>query len=145
MPPAVEALQYWADLTVKDKVAVTASELQTLGGGQSAFRTGAVSMYLGNGWDVGVLNDAKAEGLNWAGTLSPKANNGNRTWYMHTASFSISSDSQDAADAAGTFLRDWILELAPLRQTGITRHSRAEATALPVRQPAEQRAGASTR
>jgi ABC-type glycerol-3-phosphate transport system substrate-binding protein len=115
---AVDALQYWADLTVKDKVAVTASELQTLGGGQSAFRTGAVSMYLGNGWDVGVLNDAKAEGLNWAGTLAPTANSGNRTWYMHASSFSISSQTE-MPQTGWDFLRDWILELAPLRQTGI--------------------------
>ena len=67
---------------------------------------------------MGVLNDAKAEGLNWGGTISPTANDGNRIWYMHTASFSIASQCK-MTQTGWEFLRDWILELAPLRQTGI--------------------------
>ena len=115
-PKTVEAVQYWADMVTKDKVAITSSELQTMGGGASVFRTGNVGLYLGNAWEVGVMNDARAQGLNWQGTMSPKANNGDRVWYMHTASFSIAAKSK-MIQSGWDFLRDWILELEPKRQT----------------------------
>jgi multiple sugar transport system substrate-binding protein len=117
-PKTVEAVQYWADMVTKDKVAITSSELQTMGGGASVFRTGNVGLYLGNAWEVGVMNDARAQGLNWQGTMSPTANDGNRVWYMHTASFSIAAKSK-MIQSGWEFARDWIFELEPKRLTGI--------------------------
>jgi ABC-type glycerol-3-phosphate transport system substrate-binding protein len=75
-------------------------------GSLNAFLTGAVSMYLGNTWDVGTLK--KAQDLNWKGVLSPKANDGNRIWYEHFWCWSISSQCQKP-NLAWLYARDFIL------------------------------------
>jgi multiple sugar transport system substrate-binding protein len=83
-PKAYEALQYWADMVLKDKTTLSSSEAQALQGPENAFRTGTVSMYLGNCWDVPGMKAATEEsGFKWKSVLSPYANNGNRIWYEH--------------------------------------------------------------
>jgi len=51
-PACVEAIQWWADLVNKDKFAMAPATLTSMQGGLNAFQTGAVSMYIGNAWDV---------------------------------------------------------------------------------------------
>ncbi|MHB0856257.1 MAG: extracellular solute-binding protein [Anaerolineae bacterium] len=110
-PEAVEALQYWADLVMKDKVAVSGAEMSALGGSGTAFRAGAVSMFLGNCWDVPALTDAAAENPEfvWKAALSPKANNGGRVWYEHFWCWSISEQSKKR-DTAWLYARDFVLD-----------------------------------
>jgi multiple sugar transport system substrate-binding protein len=105
--PAVEALQYWADLVNVDKVAVSPSTLAAMQGGLNAFQTGAVSMYLGNTWDVATLKEATD--LPWKAVLSPKANNGGRTWYEHFWCWGISAHTQQP-DLAWNFARNFVLQ-----------------------------------
>jgi multiple sugar transport system substrate-binding protein len=105
--PTVEALQYWADLVNVDKIAVPPSMLPAMQGPVNAFLTGAVSLYLGNTWDVATLKEAT--GVNWKGVLSPKANNGGRIWYEHTWCWGISAQSQQP-DLAWKFARTFVLE-----------------------------------
>jgi len=105
--PAAEALQYWADLVNVDKIAVPPSMLPAMQGPTNAFLTGAVSLYLGNTWDVGTLKEA--QDLNWKAVLSPKANGGGRTWYEHLWCWGISSQTQQA-DLAWNFARNFVLE-----------------------------------
>ncbi|MHB0856256.1 MAG: ABC transporter substrate-binding protein [Anaerolineae bacterium] len=112
-PKAVEALQYWADLVVKDQVAISGAELSTLGGSTNAFAAGAVSMLLGNSWDVGTIK--AAEGLEWKGVIAPLANNGKRVWYTHTLCYSISTQSK-MPNAAWEWIRDMVFELIPEKQ-----------------------------
>jgi multiple sugar transport system substrate-binding protein len=83
-PKATDALQYWADMVLVDKTTLPSSEAQALQGPENAFRTGKVSMYLGNCWDVpGMTAATKETGFNWKAVLSPKANDNNRIWYEH--------------------------------------------------------------
>lgn len=105
--PAVEALQYWADLVNIDKIAVPPSMLPSMQGAGNAFLTGAVSLYLGNTWDVAMLKEA--QDLNWKAVLSPKANNGGRTWYEHFWCWGISTQSQQP-DLAWKFAREFVLQ-----------------------------------
>jgi len=112
-PKAVEAIQYWADLVNVDKIALSPSMLQSMQGGLNAFRTGAVSMYLGNAWDTGTLKEATD--LSWKAVLSPKANNGNRVWYMHFQCWSISSQTQKP-NTAWEYIRDFVFAYEPAVQ-----------------------------
>ncbi|HXF61965.1 MAG TPA: sugar ABC transporter substrate-binding protein [Caldilineaceae bacterium] len=105
-PPAVEAIQYWADL-VLEEVALPPSMAQSMQGTLNAFQTGAVSMYLGNTWDVATLKEA--QDLPWKAVLSPKANNGNRIWYEHFWCWAISTQSQKQ-ELAWQYARDFVLE-----------------------------------
>jgi multiple sugar transport system substrate-binding protein len=83
-PKATDALQYWADMVLVDQTTLPSSEAQALQGPENAFRTGKVSMFLGNCWDVPGMKAATEEaGFNWKSVLSPKANDGNRVWYEH--------------------------------------------------------------
>jgi multiple sugar transport system substrate-binding protein len=106
-PATVAALQYWADLVNVDKVAVSPSTLQAMQGGVNAFLTGAVSMYLGNTWDVSTLKESQE--IEWQAVLSPKANNGGRTWYEHFWCWAIGAQSQQP-DLAWQFARNFVLE-----------------------------------
>jgi multiple sugar transport system substrate-binding protein len=105
--PAVEALQYWADLVNVDKVAVSPSTLSAMQGSVNAFQTGAVSMLLGNTWDVATLKEAAD--LPWKAVLSPKANNGGRIWYEHFWCWGISAQTQQP-DLAWNFARNFVLQ-----------------------------------
>jgi multiple sugar transport system substrate-binding protein len=105
-PAAVEAIQFWADLVTED-VALSPSMLQAMQGSLNSFLTGAVSMYLGNTWDVATLMEGTE--TPWKAVLSPKANNGNRIWYEHFWCWAISSQST-VQDAAWDFSRDFVLE-----------------------------------
>jgi multiple sugar transport system substrate-binding protein len=106
-PAATEALQFWADLINVDQVAPSGSAMEMFGGPMSAFTTGGVSMYVGNYWDVPTLEAAAEEGLNWKSVLSPKANNGNRTWYEHFGCWSISADTE-MPNTCWQYVRDFI-------------------------------------
>jgi multiple sugar transport system substrate-binding protein len=112
-PAAYEAIQYWADLVNVDEVALSPSMLQSMQGGLNAFQTGITSMYLGNSWDVGTLREAKD--LNWAAVLSPKANNGNRVWYMHFQCWAIAKPTKKP-NAAWLYIRDFVFEYEPAVQ-----------------------------
>ncbi|MCL6430247.1 MAG: sugar ABC transporter substrate-binding protein [Anaerolineae bacterium] len=109
----VEALQYWADMVNVDKSAATGSTLQSLQGALNAFMTGAVSMYLGNAWDVSTLTPNKE--LKWKAVLSPKANNGNRVWYMHSHCWSIAATTK-MPRLAWEYVRDFTLEVEPSKE-----------------------------
>ncbi len=106
-PKTVEPIQYWADLVAKDKVAPDASAMEVLKGNIPAFKGGQISMVLGNYWDVGDLKSAKD--FKWKAVLAPTANNGNRTWYMHTGCWSISPGSK-FQNTGWEFIRDFTLE-----------------------------------
>jgi multiple sugar transport system substrate-binding protein len=105
--PAAEALQYWADLVNVDKVAVPPSMLPAMQGSLNGFITGAISMYLGNTWDVGTLKEATE--IEWRAVLSPKAPSGGRTWYEHFWCWAISSQSGQP-DLAWQFAREFVLQ-----------------------------------
>jgi multiple sugar transport system substrate-binding protein len=105
-PKATEALQYWADLVIKDNVAIPTSELQAMQGSLNAFMTGLVSMYLGNTWDLGQLKEA--QNLNWKGVLSPTSNDGNRVWYEHFWCWAMSTEVQ-RPNLAWQYVRDFIM------------------------------------
>jgi multiple sugar transport system substrate-binding protein len=106
-PAAVEALQYWADIVVKEEAAVSPSMLQSMQGGLNAFQTGVVSIYLGNTWDVATLKEA--QDLPWHAVLSPTANDGNRIWYEHFWCWAISTQSEKQ-DLGWQYSRDFVLE-----------------------------------
>lgn len=106
-PKSAAAIQYWADLVNVDKVAVPPATLSSMQGGTNAFMSGAVSMYLGNTWDVSTLK--QAQDLPWKAVLSPKANDGNRIWYEHFWCWAISSQTK-VADVAWDFARDFVLD-----------------------------------
>lgn len=118
----VEALQYWADLVNVDNVAVSPSTLAAMQGGLNSFLTGAVSLYLGNTWDVATLKEATD--LNWKAVLSPTANDGGRTWYEHFWCWGVGAQTRHP-DLAWNFARNFVLErvidpatptVPPLRQ-----------------------------
>ncbi len=112
-PKAIEAIQYWADLVNVEGIALSPSMLQSMQGGLNAFRTGAVSMYLGNAWDTGTLKEAAD--LSWKAVLSPKANTGKRVWYMHFQCWSISSQTQKP-NTAWEYIRDFVFAYEPAVQ-----------------------------
>ncbi len=105
-PKVVEAVQYWADLVAKDKVAPDASAMEVLKGNMPAFKGGQISMVLGNYWDVGDLKTAKD--FKWKAVLTPKANNGNRVWYMHTGCWSISPPSK-FQNTGWEYIREFVI------------------------------------
>lgn len=107
-PKATQALQYWADVVNVDGSAIPTGELQAMQGSINAFQTGLVSMFLGNCWDVGTLEEASKQGLNWKAVLSPKANDENRTWYEHFWCWSMSNECK-LPNAAWLYVRDFIL------------------------------------
>jgi ABC-type glycerol-3-phosphate transport system substrate-binding protein len=76
-------------------------------GSVNAFQTGAVSMLLGNTWDVATLKEATD--LPWKAVLSPKANNGGRIWYEHFWCWGISAQTQQH-DLAWNFARNFVLQ-----------------------------------
>ncbi len=104
--PAVEALQYWADMVTVDKSVMPTDSIRQMQGGINAFKTGATSLYLGNTWDVATLKEATD--LNWKAVLSPKTNAGTRTWYEHTWCWGISTQSKNP-DLAWEYARDFVL------------------------------------
>lgn len=106
-PKCIEALQYWADLSLVDKTTIPSAELASMQGSMNAFQTGLVSMLLGNAWDMGTLKTAKD--LNWKAVLSPKANDGNRIWYTHFQCWSVSTQTK-MPNAAWTYIRDFTLQ-----------------------------------
>jgi len=106
-PKTVEALQYWADLINVHKVSPGSSAMQALQNNNEAFKAGALSMYLGNYWDVGDFKNISS--FDWKAVLTPSANNGNRVWYMHTASWSISPPSK-MKNAAWEYIREFVLD-----------------------------------
>ena len=105
-PKCVEALQYWADLVNVDKTAIPSAELQAMQGSLNSFLTGAVSLYLGNTWDIGTLKEARD--IQWKGVLSPKANNGGRIWYEHFWCWALSSQIK-TPNLGWLYARDFIL------------------------------------
>jgi multiple sugar transport system substrate-binding protein len=109
-PAAYEAFQYWADMVLEDETTLPSSEAQALQGPENAFQTGAVSMYLGNCWDIPWLMAVREEGtVNWAGVLSPKANNGQRIWYEHFWCWGIWAETQKP-NVSWLLCRDFILD-----------------------------------
>ncbi len=106
-PKTVEALQYWADLINVHKVAPGSSAMQVLQNNNEAFKAGSLSMYLGNYWDVGDFKNIKT--FPWKAALTPKANNDNRVWYMHTACWSISPPSK-MKNAGWEYIREFIMD-----------------------------------
>jgi multiple sugar transport system substrate-binding protein len=106
---AYEAVQYWADLVVKDKCAPTPSTLAAMGGARNMFQTGLVAMYVGNCWDLAALNDARKQGLNWGSCLSPTANDGNRTFYQHTWCWGIWTGTKKP-NLAWEYVRDFVID-----------------------------------
>jgi len=109
-PKSYEALQYWADMVLTDKTTLPSSEAQAMQGPENAFRTGAVSMYLGNCWDVAGMKAAAEEGgLKWKSVLSPKANDGNRIWYEHFWCWGMWPKTE-VPQAGWLLIRDFILD-----------------------------------
>jgi multiple sugar transport system substrate-binding protein len=109
-PKATAALQYWADINVKEKTTVTGSEAAAMQGEANAFMTGKVSMYLGNCWDVPALKAAEKEkGFKWGGVLSPKANDGKRVWYEHFWCWGMWPKTK-MPKAGWLLMRDFILD-----------------------------------
>ncbi len=107
--PAYDALQYWADLVVKDNVAPSVSMQSTMQGALNMFTTGLVGMYLGNCWNLADLRAAAEQGLNWGSALSPTANDGNRTFYQHTWCWGIWTGTKKP-NLAWQYCRDFVTE-----------------------------------
>jgi multiple sugar transport system substrate-binding protein len=109
-PKATEALQYWADMVLKDQTTLPSSEAQSLQGPDNAFRTGKVAMYLGNCWDVPAMSAATEEsGFKWSAVLSPKANDGGRIWYEHFWCWGMWPKTK-LAKTGWFMIRDFILD-----------------------------------
>lgn len=107
-PKAVEAVQWWYDLVNKDQVSPNADAVQALGNNATkSFGTGAISMRVGNYWDLGELKDSGK--VNWKAVLTPKSNTGNRVWYMHLGAWSISAQTKNATPA-WAYIRDFVLK-----------------------------------
>jgi multiple sugar transport system substrate-binding protein len=97
MPQNAQAIQFWADLINKDKVAPSASAVKAYGGMATAFQQGRLALYLGYTWDVaGFL---KATTLNWWTALPPKAPSGKRVAYYNDGSIAMSVSSKNKQDA----------------------------------------------
>lgn len=108
-PKAYEAIQFWADLMVKDVVAPGPSTLQAMQGSANMFKTGQVAMYIGNNWDLWGMKEAATQGLEWGCCMSPKANNGNRAYYEHTSCYGIWTGSK-VPNLAWEYCRDYVLD-----------------------------------
>ena len=109
-PKSYEALQYWADMVMVDKTTLPSSEAQAMQGPETAFRTGAVSMYIGNCWDVPGMKAATDEtGFKWNAVLSPKANDGGRIWYEHFWCWGMWPKTK-LPNAGWLHMRDFILD-----------------------------------
>jgi len=108
-PPAYEALQYWADIVVKDLAAPTSSTTSTMQGESNMFQTGQVAMYLGNCWDLATLDNARTQGLNWGARLAPTANDGNRTFYLHQWCWGIWTGTKKP-NLAWEYVRDFSVD-----------------------------------
>lgn len=108
-PKAYGAIQYWADLVVKDKCAPTASVQSTMQGSMNMFKGNMAALYLGNCWDLAGLNDARTQGLDWGACLAPKANDGNRVFYQHTWCWGIWPGSKKQ-NLAWEYVRDFVTD-----------------------------------
>jgi multiple sugar transport system substrate-binding protein len=111
-PKSVEALQYWADMMVKDEVALPPSTADAMQGVANAFMTGAVGMFIGNTWDIQNLLAAREQGLNWKACLSPAANDGGRVFYMHLECWAASAKTA-LPDTAWRYIRDYQVKAVP--------------------------------
>ena len=108
-PPAYEAIQYWADLVVKDRVAPSPSMQASMQGAVNMFKTDLVALYLGNCWDLATLKQAREQGLDWGACLAPKANNGNRTFYLHQWCWGIWTGTKKP-NLAWEYVRDFAVD-----------------------------------
>lgn len=106
---ATQALQYWADLVVKDFVAPSSSTQTAMQGALNMFTTGQVGMYLGNCWNLSDMKNAGSQGLNWGACLGPTANDGNRTFYQHTWCWGIWTGTKKP-NLAWQYCRDFVTE-----------------------------------
>lgn len=104
--PATEAIQFWADLALKDDCAIPATELSALQGAANAFITGAVSMYLGYAWNIADMKAAREQGLNWSTCLPPTTDSGGRVFYMHLECWAM-ADKSKMPKAAWQYIRDY--------------------------------------
>ena len=105
-PKAVEALQFYADMINKDKVAIPSAELSAMQGAINAFKTGAVGMYLGYAWNIADMKAARAQGLNWGCVLPPKSPTGARAYYMHLECWAVSKNTK-VPNASWKYVRDF--------------------------------------
>jgi ABC-type glycerol-3-phosphate transport system substrate-binding protein len=97
-------------MVLVDQTTLPSSEAQALQGPENAFRTGKVSMYLGNCWDVPGMKAATEEtGFNWKSVLSPTANDGNRIWYEHFWCWGMWPKTE-MPQAGWLLMRDFILD-----------------------------------
>lgn len=108
-PPATQAIQYWADLALKDNCAIPSTELAALQGAANAFITGAVGMYLGYTWNIADMKAARDQGLNWSTCLPPKANNGGRVFYMHLECWALANQTK-MPKASWQYIRDYTVK-----------------------------------
>jgi len=111
-PKSVEAIQYWADLVLKDQSALSPATLQVMQGASSAFRTGTVGMYIGNTWDIQDMLAAKKQGLDWQACLSPKSPGGGRVYYMHLECWANAKQTK-LPQTAWRFIRDYQFKAVP--------------------------------
>lgn len=102
MPQNIQAIQFWADLLVKDKVAPATTAMQATGGLATGFQQGHIALYLGYTWDVGTFETAKH--LNWREALPPKAPRGKRISYYNDGSIAMSVTAKDK-QAAFAYLK----------------------------------------
>lgn len=91
-PAAVEALQWWADLVTKDKVAPGPGVLQGFQGAANGFKTGTVAMYLGAGWEPPDFD--KTANLRYAMAPLPRSLKGQRGTYLMLLTWAISPQTK---------------------------------------------------
>jgi len=91
-PKATQAIQFWADMLTRYKVAPTATTLKMLGGPANAFKTGKVAMYLGAGWEPSGFDQNPR--LRYGFALVPKGLTGQRATYLMNLTWAISPQSK---------------------------------------------------
>ncbi len=97
-PEAIEALEFYADLIHKDKVAPTPVALVNLGMGvQTMFATGRLAMFSSGIWETPILR--KVKGFDWDVAMFPKGPRGIRGFGTGGSGYSILKTTKHPGEA----------------------------------------------
>ena len=117
-PETIAAVQWWADLVLKDKVAPNAQAVTLIGDQATMFKSGKLAMMDNGRWPQAEFK--KTPGLDLGTVMIPKSNTtGKRVPVLHEASFCIAKNGQHKDEAwqlakmAGQ--RDWQHGVCPGR------------------------------
>jgi multiple sugar transport system substrate-binding protein len=97
-PATIEAVQWWADLVLKQKVAPTAAAVTLIGDQAAMFKSGKLAMMDNGRWPQ--ADFMKTPGIQLGTVMIPKSPaTGNRVPVLHEASFCIAKNGQHKQEA----------------------------------------------